>query len=412
VSKVYDTTTAAALSPATYTATGAIDGDTVTLNNPSAGNYFDKNVGSGKTVSVGGLALATASDGAATVYGYQLGNTTASAASGTITPASLTGSITAADKVYDATTDATITGRSLSGVLGSDSVSYIGGTATFDDKNAGAGKLVTATGLGLSGTDAGNYMVNTTATTTASITPAPLVIAAATDTKIYDATAISGGVPTVTGLVGGDSVNGLQQSFDSPEVGNRTLGVIGGYTLNDGNGGANYLVSLQTAPGTISPADLPPSALPVVQVPVPESTLTTVDLGTTLYDLNSGQNVALDTNSVPDPGVYLSQDASSVVVVGQSQLGSQVNVASTLLFPAKNYDPGLYVQSETGALYAVEEGTVLDPGVYYDKDSQTVLVVSSNDDGNVTVKSADIKEAVETVSNGRGTRRVAAVSCR
>jgi len=207
-------------------------------------------------------------------------------------------------------------------------------------------------------------------------------------------------------------VNGLQQSFDSPEVGNRTLGVIGGYTLNDGNGGANYLVSLQTAPGNISPADLPPSALPVVQVPVPESTLTTVDLGTTLYDLNSGQNVALDTNSVPDPGVYLSQDASSVVVVGQSQLGSQVNVASTLLFPAKNYDPGLYVQSETGALYAVEEGTVLDPGVYYDKDSQTVLVVSSNDDGNVTVKSADIKEAVETVSNGRGTRRVAAVSCR
>jgi hypothetical protein len=412
VSKVYDATAAAALAPANYTVTGAIDGDTVTLNNPAAGNYFDKNVGSGKTVSVGGLLLASASNGAATVYGYQLGNASASAAIGTLTPASLTGSIAVADKVYDATTDATITGRSLSGVLGGDVVSYVGGTASFDDRNAGVGKLVTATGLGLGGTDAGNYTVNATATTTARITPAPLLIAAATDTKIYDATAISGGVPTVTGLVGSDRVNGLQQSFDSPEVGNRTLGVLGGYTLDDGNGGANYLVSLQTAPGTISPADLPPSALPVVQVPVPESTLTTVDLGTTLYDLNSGQNVALGSNSVPDPGIYLSQDASSVVVVGQSQLGSQVNVASTLLFPAKNYDPGLYVQSETGALYAVEEGTVLDPGVYYDKDSQTVLVVSSNDDGNVTVKSADIKEAVDTVSNGRGTRRVAAVSCR
>ncbi|HEX5091264.1 MAG TPA: hypothetical protein VFV84_01090, partial [Burkholderiales bacterium] len=174
----------------------------------------------------------------------------------------------------------------------------------------------------------------------------------------------------------------------------------------------NYRVSLQTAPGTIQPTSLPPSALPVVQVPAPQSSLTTVDLGTTLYDLNSGQNVSLPTGAIPDPGIYLSQDASSVVVVGSSQVGAQLNAASTLLFPAKTYDPGLYVQSETGTLYAVDESTVLDAGVYYNKDSQTVLVVSSNGDGNVTVKSADVKEAVQTVSNGQGSRRVAAVSCR
>ena len=84
-----------------------------------------------------------------------------------ITPVALTGSITAASRAYDADVDATITGRTLSGVLGTDDVSYVGGTAAFADKNVGNGKIVTATGLSLSGADAGNYTVNTSATTTA-----------------------------------------------------------------------------------------------------------------------------------------------------------------------------------------------------------------------------------------------------
>ena len=122
--------------------------------------------------------------------------------------------------------------------------------------------------------------------------------------------------------------------------------------------------------------------------------------------------MSLGENGLPDPGIYLSEDTAAVLVVGQSQVGSQLNVASTLLFPVVTYDSGLYVNSETGTIYAVDEGTVLDPGVYYNKDTQTVLVVSSNDDGNVEVKSADIKEAVETVASGGGSKRVATVSCR
>jgi hypothetical protein len=39
-------------------------------------------------------------------------------------------------------------------------------------------------------------------------------------------------------------------------------------------------------------------------------------------------------------------------------------------------------------------------------------VVSSNDDGNVTVQSADIREAAQTVASGNGTRRVVTASCR
>ena len=53
----------------------------------------------------------------------------------------------------------------MSGVLANDVVSYTGGTATFSDSNGGIGKTVTAVGLYLAGTDAGNYAVSPTATT-------------------------------------------------------------------------------------------------------------------------------------------------------------------------------------------------------------------------------------------------------
>jgi hypothetical protein len=82
------------------------------------------------------------------------------------------GSITALDKTYDGTSSATIVTRSLSAVLAGDMVTYAGGTATFSDSNAGMGKTVTAVGLYLAGADAGNYAVNSTATTTATISKA------------------------------------------------------------------------------------------------------------------------------------------------------------------------------------------------------------------------------------------------
>src|SRR6185295_12122256 len=92
----------------------------------------------------------------------------------------------AANKVYDRATAATISGRTLTGVLGSDDVSYTGGSATFSDKAVATGKTVTATGLGLSGADAGNYTVNTTAIALADITPLSITGNITADNKIYD----------------------------------------------------------------------------------------------------------------------------------------------------------------------------------------------------------------------------------
>ncbi len=73
-------------------------------------------------------------------------------------------------------------------MLGGDDVSYVGGAATFADKNAGAAKTVTATGLGLSGADAANYTVNGTATTTADIDPLAIVGSVTAANKVYDGT--------------------------------------------------------------------------------------------------------------------------------------------------------------------------------------------------------------------------------
>ena len=64
--------------------------------------------------------------------------------------------------------------------------------------------------------------------------------------------------PTVSGVQTGDSVTGLTQQFASKNVlgtNGSTLQVTG-YTVGDGNGGANYTVTLHTALGTITQAAL------------------------------------------------------------------------------------------------------------------------------------------------------------
>ncbi|MGA2027454.1 MAG: CHAT domain-containing protein, partial [Syntrophobacteraceae bacterium] len=250
VSKVYDATTTATLATANYSYSGVIGGDSVNLYLPASGVSNDKNVGTDKQVSVSGISIVSASNNGITVYGYQLASGSISGGVETITPASLTTSgATAANKVYDATTAATISGETLVGVLGSDSVTVSGG-GSFADKNVGSRKVVTAD-LVLGGADAGNYTVTQPTGLFAGITPASLLIAAVPDTKVYDTTTKSSAIPSVSGIKGSDTVSNLSEVFDSPSVGSRILSV-NSYTVNDGNSGNNYNVTTTTAMGTIT----------------------------------------------------------------------------------------------------------------------------------------------------------------
>ena len=97
----------------------------------------------------------------------------------TVNPRTVTATIGASSKTYDGLKTATVVTRTLAGVIGTDNVTVTVTAAAFVDQRVGIGKGVTATGLTLSGADAGNYqLAATTATTTANITPAPLTVTA------------------------------------------------------------------------------------------------------------------------------------------------------------------------------------------------------------------------------------------
>ncbi len=233
--KVYDGTTSASI--ATRTLAGVVGGDDVSLSGGTA-VFADKNVGTGKAVSATGLSLSGTAAG-----NYQLASTSASTTAD-ITAATLTGSITANNKTYDGTTTATIATRTLSGVVGSEAVSLVGGTATFANKTVGNGKSVTATGLSLGGADAGNYqLASTSAATTADITTRTLMVSATGVNKVYDGTTAA----TVTlsdNRVSGDDLTASNTTaeFADKNVGTgKTVSVsgisvtgadVGNYTVN------------------------------------------------------------------------------------------------------------------------------------------------------------------------------------
>ena len=183
----------------------------------------------------------------------------------TISPAPLSISgITVSNKVYDGTTAATITGNApvLSGVIAGDTVSLSGSLSVggFVSKNAGLNVPVVISGVSLTGPSASNYSFTGTATTTANITPEPLTITAATDTKTYNGSVASGATPTLTSgtVFAGDTLSGLSQAFQSKNAlgtNGSTLQVTS-YTLSDGNSGGNYAVTTATSAGTINPAIL------------------------------------------------------------------------------------------------------------------------------------------------------------
>ncbi|MHB1013981.1 MAG: YDG domain-containing protein, partial [Desulfurivibrionaceae bacterium] len=174
--KVYDGTTDATLGGTA--AITALSGDTVTLGGTGSGVFADKNVATGKSVTVSGYSISGLDAG-----NYALLQPTGVTANISARP--LTISATGVNKVYDGTTAATV-------VYGDNRVAgdllTIGGTVSYLDKNVGTGKTVNVSSITLNNTDAGNYTFNTTAATIADITARTLTIAATGVAKVYDGT--------------------------------------------------------------------------------------------------------------------------------------------------------------------------------------------------------------------------------
>ncbi|MFA7673469.1 MAG: S-layer homology domain-containing protein [Clostridia bacterium] len=140
--------------------TGFLHGETAA----TASGYTTPAANCSATVSTGaGTSNIYLSGGSADNYSFNISDT--GILTTTATP--ITATVVASNKGYDGTATATGTVM-LHGVINNDIV-----TATavfmFNDFNPGEGKPVTATGITLSGHDAGNYTVNTTASATANI---------------------------------------------------------------------------------------------------------------------------------------------------------------------------------------------------------------------------------------------------
>src|SRR5207249_4148498 len=155
---------------------------------------------------------------------------------------------------------ATIATRSLAGVINADVVSLTGGTATFADKNVGNGKTVTATGLSLSGADAGSYVLaSSTATTAADITATGLTVTGVTaGNKVYDGNAsatlnLSGAA--LVGVTSGDTVT-LNTASASGVFADKAVGAgkpvnVSGLTLG-GADAADYTLTQPTTTANIT----------------------------------------------------------------------------------------------------------------------------------------------------------------
>ncbi|MEY2428394.1 MAG: hypothetical protein QOJ40_1279 [Verrucomicrobiota bacterium] len=153
VSKTYNGTTAAALAAGNYSLPGVVGGDTVNLNNPSSGTYDTRNIGTGKTVNVSGLAIS----GPASTN-YTLSSTSASAAIGTISKTNLTLMAVANTKSYDGAINAAATPIvTVGSIQTGDSTS--GWTETYDTKDVGTNKTLTASGTVIDGNGGANYNV-------------------------------------------------------------------------------------------------------------------------------------------------------------------------------------------------------------------------------------------------------------
>ena len=215
-------------------------------------------------VSRADTAVSLAKSAAISTYGdsaaltVRVSDTTANSTGLPTGTVSLSFKLNPADStVYSICADGSVTTTSCgSGIaLAPDPADTTGKTAfaTVSTANLPAGLAAASYAYAINATYSGDTNFNATGPygLSQTVNPRPITVTAATDTKAYDGTPASTGVPTITlgNLVNGSTAN-FTQSFDSRNAGARTLTAAG--TANDGNGGNNYAYTFVTAVGTIN----------------------------------------------------------------------------------------------------------------------------------------------------------------
>jgi hypothetical protein len=260
------TITPAPLTISAASATKQYDGTTSSSQLPTVGTLYSTDTVTGLSQAFASKDVLGTSGSTLVVTGYTINDgdggadytVTPQTASGTITPAPLTISATGDSKQYDGTTSSAQNPTSSGTLYGSDTVSGLVQAFQSKDVLGTGGSTLVVTGYTVNDGNGGKDYSATLATASGTITPAPLTISAVAATKQYDGTTTSSQVPTVGTLYANDQVTGLTEAFLSKDVlgSNTSTLAVATYTINDGNGGKDYTVTLNTASGTITPAPL------------------------------------------------------------------------------------------------------------------------------------------------------------
>lgn len=391
-SKVYDGTTTVAGS--TLIANGA-NGQTFSVTGAGdLSNLSNKNVQTNSALSsVTGLSLgSSANGGLASNYNVL----SSSSSKYTVTPKALTLSgISASDKVYDATTSATLntSNVSYSGLITGDAVGLAGtGYGVFAIKDVGT-HAITVSGYTLSGPNAGNYVVTQPTGITATISKADLVVTGITAIdKTYDAmtNAILSGTASVSAL-GSDSVSVLgvgTASFANADAGISKGVIVSGFTLGGTDAGNYNVVQPTNVSATINKADLVLSGSKVYDgsKAVTGSTLTATGVaGQTFTVTGSGDESNLSSKNV--------QNGSALNSTTGLSLGSSANGGLS-----SNYN----VLSSTGSSYTVTQKALTINGVTADNKVYDGTTSASLNTSNVSYSGVISGDNVQMSGSGYG----------
>ena len=422
--KVYDGNT-----DATVTGTAAIDGkvesDDLTVVDGTAA-FADKDANTDITVSFTGYSL-TGADAGNYNLTAQPANVTAEI---TAKPVTITG-LTAEDKTYDGTTDATATGTPvIDGKVGSDDVSATIGTAAFADAKVGTGKTVSFSGYALDGADKDNYTLSAQpADVTAAITAKEITVSGIkAENKEYDggsAATLDYTSVTLDGYVDGDLSVTATGAFADAKVGDGKTVTISDLTLT-GEDKGNYVLAT-SGQQTETTADITVKAVTVSGITAEDKIYDTGTEATLVFtgaafdgkldsdklsvtatgafaDANVGENKTVNISGLilggDDAGNYVlatsGQQATATASITAKEVANPTVTAENCTYTGKELTPTVTVK-DGEAVIPESEYTV----AYSDNTlaGTAAVTITDKEGGNYTVSGSTTFEIAHTTGD-------------
>jgi hypothetical protein len=301
--------------------------------------------------------------------------------------------ITAENKVYDGTTDATILDYgTLDGVVGDDDVSIDVSlaTASFNDKNVGTGKTVTVTNIQLIGDDAEKYTISDQ-TTQANITARTLTLSNfSADSKVYDGTTAVTGDGFNDDRIDGDELTfSYDVAFEDANVGEEKAVSYTNITISGGADQLNYTLAATVGTAT---ADITPALLTITANTITKTVgVEYVFLGTEFFTTGLVTGDEVTSVTLTSAGAAASADVGSYPII--------IEVSSETGVGLSNYNIGY----EAGTMDVVDKITLSLPDItaenkVYDGTTDATILDYGTLDGVVGDDDVSIDVSLATAS--------------